>query len=72
MYNKMNEDEIKEDFCGACATIPIAIVGGVIASSSQNSNYKKNKKIILWIGVSITVISLLVAVYFLLKCKTCR
>lgn len=69
----MNEkNEIKEEFCGACAAIPVALVGGVIASSSQNSNYKKNKKIILWIGVSITVISLLVAVYFLLQCKNCR
>ena len=66
-----DEYQIKEDFCGACAAIPIALVGGAIASS-QSSNYKKNKKIILWIGVSITVISLLVAIYFLLQCKNCR
>ena len=69
----MNEkEEIKEEFCGACAAIPVALVGGVIASSSSQINYKKNKKIILWIGVSITVISIIIAIYFLLQCKTCR
>jgi shikimate kinase len=69
----MNEDEeIKENFCGACAVIPVALVGGGVITASQNSNYKKNKKIILYIGISITVISLLVSVYFLLKCKSCR
>ena len=71
MINKENNEEIKEDFCGACVAIPIALIGSGI-TASQSSNYKKNKKIILYIGIFITVISVIISIYFLLKCKNCR
>ena len=70
MEEEKEKEETKEDFCGACAAIPIALIGSGIAS--QSGNHKKNKKIILCVGVFITLISLIIAVYFILQCKNCR
>lgn len=60
--------EIKEDFCGACVAGVAALVGAGTAGVSKSGDHRKNKqkhKIIFWVGVSITIISILVAIYFL-------
>lgn len=65
--NKDNE-ETKEEFCGACAA-GIAALAGVGTATSN----RKSKKLIFWIGMSISLISLLVLIYLLCfkDCKEC-
>ena len=72
---KENEQEpIRENFCGACVAIPLALTGIGISASSGVGSYQKNKKIMLYVGLGITIISVLFAVYFLYikKCTDCR
>jgi hypothetical protein len=64
---------VKEEFCGACLAIPLAIAGaGVGVAGSKKGDHKKRKKIMLWGGVATALISILVALYFIYSCKDCR
>lgn len=69
-----NEKLNKEEFCGACLTVPVALAGAGAAGygAKGNGEHKKMKKIMLWGGLAITFISIIVAIYFLFKCKECR
>jgi hypothetical protein len=71
-----NDEEVREDFCGACLAAPIAMVGsGVIFYNSKNSsrkNYKLQKKISIWVGVIMIIISLAIACYYLKTCDKCK
>ena len=68
-----NKGEIKENFCGACLAIPAALAGvGAAGVGAKKGNHSKMKKILLWGGISVTVISAIVAVIYLAKCKNCR
>ena len=63
---------IKEEFCGACVALPFAIAGvGTTGIGSRNS-HKKIKIITLIVGILVTIISLIVSIYFLTRCKHCR
>ncbi len=65
--------EIKEEFCGACLAIPAALAGvGAAGIGAKKGGHNKMKKILLWGGITVTVISALIAVIYLLKCKNCR
>ncbi len=69
--------EIKENFCGACLSIPLAFVGvsaSAYGASGSRRSHKKQKKIALWVGIVTILISLLIAVYYLFisKCSNCR
>jgi hypothetical protein len=75
--DKVNDHELREDFCGACLAAPIAIAGsGVILYNSKNNNsrktYKLQKKISIWVGVIMIVISLAIACYYLKSCDKCK
>lgn len=70
--------ETQEEFCTACAVVPLAFAGAgasAYGASSKGSN-KKMKKILLWSGVATVLISLLIVIYiyFIRKgdCKDCR
>jgi len=69
------DQEVKEEFCGACLAIPIALVG--IGASRYESNsrieYKKQKKWIFYGGVIVITISILIIIYYIWikKCSTC-
>lgn len=66
---KHNQNEnIKESFCGTCVTVPIAMMAS--GSTMYNKN-DKNRKRIFWLSVSITIISIIVSIYFLLNCDEC-
>lgn len=66
-------DDVKEDFCGACLTIPLAFAGvGASAYGGSKGSHKKAKKYALWGGIITIIISLLIAIYYLVACKTCR
>ena len=63
----------KEEFCGACLAIPVAIAGaGVAGVGGSKGGHSKTKKILLGVGISITVISVVISIVFLTRCKTCQ
>lgn len=66
--------DIKEDFCMACVAAPLALLGAGAAGvgANQKGSHKKMKKILLWGGISLTLISVLIAIIYLKKCKKCR
>lgn len=64
--------DIKEEFCGACMALPLAVVGAGTAGAGAKGGHSKTKIIMLWGGIALTLISLAVAIYFITRCKTCR
>lgn len=64
--------DIKEEFCGACMALPLALVGAGAAGAGAKGGHSKTKTIMLWGGIALTLISLAVAIYFITRCKTCR
>lgn len=68
-----NEDT-KEEFCGVCAALPLAMIGAGVAGTGtkKKGSNKKTKKILFWTGIIVTLISLIVVYYYLTRCKTCR
>ena len=78
--NSTNWDEphngtgTKESFCGACAAVPLALLGiGVSAyGGSSRKKYRMKKKIIFWSGLIFTVLSLVIAAYYLWFKKDCE
>lgn len=69
---EQNNEELKEEFCGACLAAPLAIAGVGTAGYGLKGNHSKNKKIILWVGVGITLLSVLIVIFYLMTCKKCR
>jgi hypothetical protein len=75
MSPKKNLDKnVKEDFCPACAAIPLAMLGaGVSAGNSNyNKNYRKYKNIICIFSLLITFIVFFIGIYFLFIKKDCN
>ena len=68
--------ETKESFCSACVSGITALIGAGSASltAEDRKKNKKTRKIIFWISVIVTVISILLTIYFLFirKCNTCQ
>lgn len=65
------EEYTKEEFCGACAAVPLALVGAGTAGVGSKK-HGTTKKIMLWTGVGITIISIIIVIIYLTKCKDCR
>uniref|UniRef100_A0A6C0EKG6 Transmembrane protein n=1 Tax=viral metagenome TaxID=1070528 RepID=A0A6C0EKG6_9ZZZZ len=69
-------EETKESFCGACVAGVAALVGAGTASATaqDRKKNKKKQKIIFWISVGVTILSILIAIYilFIRKCKECE
>ena len=69
-------ENTREDFCGACLTIPLAMagVGMGAVGSGKRGNHKKLKKIALWVGLFLVLLSILISIYFIYirKCSDCR
>ena len=65
--------DIKEPFCPACIAVPLALAGaGAAGIGVKNGSNKKMKKIMLWGGLSVTAISVIIAIVYLRNCKSCR
>ena len=64
--------EVREDFCGICAAVPIALAGlGATSYAASGEEYKK-RRMIMVIGCAIAVI---VSLYFLVRywgCSKCK
>ena len=67
------EKEIREDFCGACLAIPVALAGaGAAGVGANKGGHSKTKKIMLWGGLGVTLVTVIIAVIYLMRCKSCR
>lgn len=66
----------KEEFCPLCVTIPLALAGAGATSvgSLDNEKNKKLKRILKWFGVSLTIFSILLMIYWykIKECKECK
>lgn len=65
------KEDVKEEFCGACVAGVGALVGAGTAGMSSKAQ-KKYKKPIFWIGISITIISIIVLLYMLSNKEVCK
>jgi hypothetical protein len=70
------EKKIKEKFCPACVSIPLAMVGAGVSKAGSNNekNYRTFKNISLLISVIIIIISIGIGVYyfFIKSCSKCQ
>ena len=64
--------EVKENFCGACLAVPIALAGATTAGVGAKGAHGKTKKIMLGVGISVTLLALIIGIIYLVKCKKCR
>jgi len=65
--------ETKEDFCGACVMIPLAMAGaGITGYGTKKGAYGKQKKLIMRISLIFTIVTALIAIFYLRNCKSCR
>jgi hypothetical protein len=63
----------KEEFCGACVALPMALAGAGVAGVGANSGSNKQKrKIMLISGLVVCALSLIVTILYLNRCKQCR
>tara|TARA_B100001939_G_C16782280_1_gene547546 strand:- start:238 stop:459 length:222 start_codon:yes stop_codon:yes gene_type:complete len=65
-----NKEEIREDFCPACIAVPLAMAG---AGTSKSASTKQTflAKVIFWLSIIITVISIIVAIWYFTRCEEC-
>jgi hypothetical protein len=68
---KYTKNETKEDFCGACAAVPLALIGAGTAGVGTKK-HGTTKKIMLWTGVGLTILSVIIVIIYLSTCKECR
>ena len=69
------QKDIKEPFCSACAAGLAAVVGAGVSGSSSMVNKRKTKKIVFWVGIVISVLSIVILLYLLSRkesCESCR
>lgn len=68
----MSDNNVKEDFCGVCAAVPLALAGlGGTAYAASGAEYKLKNTLIV-VGCSIVVI---VSIYLLItysSCSSCK
>jgi hypothetical protein len=72
---KMSETENKEEFCPVCAVVPLAMAGAGMAGIGSTKDPKKNKKsriIMLIVGIILTLVSLLIGLFYWKRCTDCR
>jgi hypothetical protein len=62
---------IRENFCGACMAIPLALAGTGIKSMS-NQDTKKSRIIMLVIGILLLVLSSGIFIWYMRTCNECR
>jgi len=64
--NKMVE--IREDFCGMCMAVPLALAGAGVAGIASKQDYQNRKYIIILISVAVLITTFILY----LKFKDCR
>ena len=72
---KDKNQDIKEDFCGACVSVVPALIGagGIVGSSSGIGGvYNSTKKIVFIVSIVLIIISIIIFIYYKNNCKSCR
>ncbi len=65
-----NKEEIREDFCPACVAVPLAMAG-VGTGKSASGKQSVFSKIIFWLSIIITILSIIVAIWYFTRCEEC-
>lgn len=63
--------EVREDFCGMCMAVPIALAGAGITGVFSKEEYQRRKWIIISTGIIILLISVFLLWYYK-DCKDCK
>lgn len=63
--------EVREDFCGMCMAIPIALAGAGVAGISSKQDYQTRKRNMICAGLVVLVISLFLLWYYK-DCNSCK
>jgi hypothetical protein len=61
--------DVKENFCGICAAVPLALAGFGGTAYAASGSEKKQRNTIILIGCSIILI---VSIFMYLKYSTCN
>ncbi len=64
------KEEIREDFCPACVAVPLALAGAGTSKTTQGKTSTMSK-IIFWLSIIITILSIVVAIWYFTRCKEC-
>lgn len=65
--------QTKEPFCGACVAVPAAFVGaGIAGVGAKSKSHRKNRKFYLFFGIFITLISIIISIWYYKSCSNCR
>lgn len=59
-----HKEEIKEEFCPVCVLAPLAFSG---AGAAVYGKSQGGKNLAFYIGIAVTIISILLGIYFLRK-----
>lgn len=70
MSDSKYKEEVKEDFCPVCATVPLAMA--TTGSTIGSGLFPKYGKIITRLSITITIILILLTIYYLRSCNTCK
>ena len=73
------QTELREEFCGACLAMPLAMAGSSVgawgakkAGGKKKIRYRKQKKQELILGLSITLLIFAFGIYKLRTCSSCK
>jgi hypothetical protein len=74
MSHQPKKEEVKENFCVSCVAGLTAIAGAGTASSSGKVSDRKTRKIIFWLGLIISILSVIFLIWRLCfsNCSNCR
>lgn len=62
---------VRENFCGICAAVPLALAGAGMAGLSTKEEYKKKKRMIL-VGSGLIILFSLFMLWWYSGCKSCK
>lgn len=68
--NICTEEDVKEEFCPVCATVPLAMA--TTGSTLGSGLFPKYGHIITKVSIIVTVILVLLTFYYLRSCNTCK
>jgi uncharacterized membrane protein YvbJ len=68
----INGNDEKEEFCSLCMSGVALLSGATMTATGDRKSNKKMKKIIFWSGIVLTVISIILLIYYLRTCKECK
>lgn len=62
--------EIRENFCGMCMAVPIALAGAGVAGFASKQDYQNRKYIIIWTSIAVLITILILYLKFQ-NCSSC-